>query len=184
MNIHYRILKVDLSTHAVLVRYWTDKVTEMDLAEPQNLPGGPPLNADGYPLNTRTDILLTIYDTPTPTPEELDKRIMMAAPVDWLKLQEDIKDQGIDTSMSTVRNMIGDTKEFTPDDIMLVRQELGAALAANTALPGALSEQQATNKAYEVIGALTDSIKVLQQKDPAAVSQFANTLNTIVNSTP
>lgn len=182
MNIHYRIVKVDVGSHGVLVRYWTDKVTEMDLAEPQNLPDGPPLNADGYPLNTRTDILLTIYDTPTPTPEELDKRIMMAAPVDWLRLQEDIKDKSIDTSMRETRNLIGDTKAFTSDDIMQIRQELGAAAAANTALPGSLSEQQATNKAYEVLGALTDAIKVLQQKDPAVVSQLASTLNTIVKS--
>lgn len=181
MNIHYRIVKVDPAAHGVLVRYWTDKVTEMDLAGPMDADGKPLLNADGYPIGCRTDVLLTVYDTPTPSPEELDKRIMMSAPTDFLKLQEDIQDNNVDTSMKNVRNLVGDSKEFTLNDINKVRVEQAAEMAA--IVSANMTEEQTLSKAYEVIGSISDSIKILSQKDPAILSTLAAALNSVIKST-
>lgn len=177
MNIHYRIVKVDPAAHGVLVRYWTDKVTEMDLAGPIDADGKPLLNADGYPVGCRTDVLLTLYETPTPSAEEIDKRIMMSAPVDFLKLQEDIKDRQIDTSMKAVRNLVGDSKAFTLNEVNDVRL---AAAAQETAIATAnMTEEQTLSKAYEVIGSITDSIKILSKKDPAILTVLIAALNSI-----
>ena len=111
MNIHYRIIKVDPATHGILVRYFTDKVTEMDLANSLNPDGSAILNADGYPISTRTDVMISVYETPTPSDEEIEKMIMLNAPIPWLKLQEDIADAGVDTKMRSARNLTGKSKE-------------------------------------------------------------------------
>ena len=63
MNIQYRIVKVDPESHGVVIRYFTDKLTEMDLASSFNEDGS--VNYNSHPLDfrrqplqkTATDIL-------------------------------------------------------------------------------------------------------------------------------
>ena len=173
MNIHYRILKVDPAAHGVLVRYFTDKVTEMDLANSLNPDGSIILNADGYPISTRTDVMISIYDTPAPSNEEIHKRIMMSSPVRWLKLQEDIKDPDIDTKMSEVRNLTGDSKTFTTE-------ELDNLKSADIDIRNWESREQ---RAYDTIVNLMDSLKILASKDPqiiVALSEVVNDMKKII----
>lgn len=181
MNIHYRIVKVDPEAHGVVIRYYTDVVTEMDLANSFNEDGSVKLNADGYPLSTRTDVLMSIYDTPTPSPEEIEKRIMVNAPVDWLKLQEDIVDPSVDTKMRDIRNLVGDTKAFTTDDVHRIRGDI-LAMEAETA---AQVEQKTDNiqNAYNIVVGFIDSLKVLADKDPAIVEQFMSAINNLKKPT-
>ncbi len=182
MNIHYRIVRADPAAHGVLIRYWTDKVTEMDLASQFDADGNPVLNADGYPVATRTDSFMSIYETPTPSPEVIAKRIIAQAPVDWLKLQEDIADPTVDTKMSDIKMIVGDTASFTEEDITREKDEMLAAMraaAANTA--PAITPESRQAEAYDVINTITDSIKTLMQIDPEAVTEFANTLSEIVS---
>ncbi len=171
MNIHYRIVKVDPSAHGLLIRYFTDKVTEMDLAGPLNEDGTPVLNADGYPLSTRTDVFMSLYETPTPTPEEIERRIMLNAPVDWLKLQEDIKDPNVDTKMAEARNLTGESKSFTVEDIESIRNDLREQNQQVT-----LSESDAMFKAYEVVTSFMDAVKLLKEKDPSIVVELIDSL--------
>lgn len=175
MNIHYRIVRVDPSAHGIVIRYFTDKVTEMDLANSLNEDGSVKLNADGYPISTRTDIFMSIYDTPTPSAEEIDKRIKLNAPVDWLKLQEDIKDPEVNTKMTELRNLTGDEQTFTTEDI----DSLKVGLIANTPIDAAELEQSNTQKAYETVVDLVDAIKVLAEKDPSLVEELKTTLNNL-----
>lgn len=178
MNIHYRIVKVDPEAHGILIRYWTDKVTEMDLAGPLNPDGTPQLNADGYPLATRTDVFMSFYDTPTPTPEEIDRRIMLQAPVDWLRLQEAIKDPDIDTKMRQVRDLTGESKVFTEQDIDTIRKEIIASSEADV-VP---TEEDLLHKAYDTVNTFMDAVKVLVEKDPEVVKELSQTINEIVNT--
>ena len=171
MNIQYRIVKIDTETHGVVIRYFTDKVTEMDLASSFNEDGSVRLNADGYPLSTRTDVLMSIYDTPTPSPEEVEKRIMMNAPVDWLKIQEDIKDPSIDTKMKNLRDMVGDSKSFTLDDIKGLKDTAIANMKAEMAAEE--TEQSALLRAYDNVTGLIDSLKVLSEKDPSFLKELS-----------
>ena len=172
MNIHYRILKIDQAAHGLVVRYFTDKVTELDLANSFSEDGSIKLNADGYPLSTRTDVLLSIYDTPTPPQEEVEKRIMLNAPVDWLKLQEDIKDPEIDTKMSDIRDLTGETKSFTSFEL----RDMKNAIVAD-APPTSGPEQDAVQKSYDSVVNLIDALKVLSQEDPDIVKELINSID-------
>jgi hypothetical protein len=169
MNIHYRIIKVDPAAHGVVVRYFTDKVTETDLANSLNPDGSVILNADGYPVSTRTDVMMSIYDTPAPSNEELEKRIMMNAPVDWLKLQEDIKDPDVDTKMSQARNIVGESKSVTLDELIDMRKT-----ADNVE-----KEERSVETAYATVINLLDSLKVIAAEDPHSIKGFYDTLEEI-----
>jgi hypothetical protein len=169
MNIHYRIIKVDPAAHGIVIRYFTDKVTEMDLASSFNEDGSIKLNADGYPLSTRTDVLMSIYDTPAPSNEEIERRIMLNAPVDWLKLQEDIIDPEVNTKMTEARNLTGESKAFTTDDI----SELKKITDTDE------NEEQSVQKAYDTVIRLVDSLKVLAAEDPHVIKGLFDVLKDI-----
>jgi hypothetical protein len=169
MNIHYRIVKVDPGAHGIVIRFFTDKVTEMDLANSFNEDGSVILNADGYPLSTRTDVLMSIYDTPAPSQEEIERRIMLNAPTDWLKLQEDIKDPDVDTKMTEARNLVGDSKGFTSDDILKLKK-------IDDDDNKLMSRDQ---RAYDTITNLMDSLKVLAVKDPEILKELSDIINSI-----
>lgn len=169
MNIQYRIIKVDPAAHGIVIRYFTDKVTEMDLANSLNPDGSVILNADGYPLSTRTDIMMSIYDTPAPSNEELEKRIMLNAPVDWLKLQEDIKDPNVDTKMKESKKLVGDSKAFSLDDLNTLR----------TAADADRKYQDRDQRAYDVVVNLMDSLKLLSVKDPEILKALSDVINDV-----
>ena len=162
MNIHYRIVKVDPAAHGIVVRYFTDKVTEMDLANSLNPDGSVILNADGYPLSTRTDVMMSIYDTPAPSNEELEKRIMLNAPVDWLKLQEDIKDPNVDTKLSNARNLTGDEKAVTLDELTDMRKSLAETER----------QERSVEDANAIVINLIDALKVITTEDPQLIKGF------------
>jgi hypothetical protein len=169
MNIHYRIIKVDPASHGIVVRYFTDKVTEMNLANSLNPDGSAILNADGYPVSTRTDVMVNIYDTPAPSNEEIEKRVMMSAPVEWLKLQEDIKDPGIDTKMTEVRNLTGESKSITLEELTEMRKN-----AAKEE-----QEERSAENAYATVINLLDSLKVIANEDPHILKGLYDILNDI-----
>ena len=167
MNIHYRIIKVDPGSHGIVVRYFTDKVTEMDLANSLNPDGSVILNADGYPVSTRTDVMVNIYDTPAPSNEEIEKRVMMSAPVEWLKLQENIKDPGVDTKMTEVRNLTGESKSITLEELTEMRKN-----AAKEE-----QEERSAENAYATVINLLDSLKVIANEDPHILKGLYDILN-------
>lgn len=169
MNIHYRIVKVDPAAHGIVIRYFTDNVTEIDLANSFNEDGSVKLNADGYPLSTRTDILMSIYDTPAPSQEELEKRIMLSAPVDWLKLQEDIANPNVDTKLKEIRNLTGETKAFTTDQLTSLK----------TSIIDTENSEQSVARAHETIINLRDSLKVLVTEDPETVISLVEVINEV-----
>jgi hypothetical protein len=169
MNIHYRIIKVDPASHGIVVRYFTDKVTEMNLANSLNPDGSAILNADGYPVSTRTDVMVNIYDTPAPSNEEIEKRVMMSAPVEWLKLQENIKDPGVDTKMTEVRNLTGESKSITLEELTEMRKN-----AAKEE-----QEERSAENAYATVINLLDSLKVIANEDPHILKGLYDILNDI-----
>lgn len=179
MNIHFRIVKVDTAAHGILIRYWTDKLSEMDLASRFDDNGKPLLNSDGYPVQTRTDSFMTIYEVPAPSVEEINKRIMMQAPVEWLKLQESVVDPTIDTKLVDVKNVVGTAVSFNEEKVAELKAAVEAELQAarsNTRTSGVTS----ISDAYDIVSAITQSINVLSVEDPEVIGQLANTLSTII----
>jgi hypothetical protein len=113
--------------------------------------------------------MINIYDTPAPSNEELEKRIMMSAPVDWLKLQEDIIDPDIDTKMSEARNLTGESKSLTLDELTEMRK-----IAAKED-----QEERSVENAYATVVNMLDSLKVLATEDPHVVKGFFDALDEI-----
>lgn len=111
MEVKYRIIDVDPNQHSIIVRYYTNVLTEDSLAISFNTDGSIARRADGSPQRCQTDYHINIWKTDTaPTAEEIQKIANDAAPYDWFKLKHDILDPNIDTSLSNVSSLVG--KEF------------------------------------------------------------------------
>lgn len=114
MNIYYKIVEVWPQDHLIVVRYFTDTITENELA---SAPGTKP---DGTPVRCRTDVSLSI-PIPEPTEEELKKIILFNCPVEFFKTQEKLKDPEIDTSMSSYQSQLNVVKTTTLEEIDALR---------------------------------------------------------------
>jgi hypothetical protein len=127
MNIHYKIVEVWPSDHQIVVRYWTDVLSEEFLASDSNR------KEDGTPVRCRSDVALTL-PIPAPTGKELDELLVRNAPLEWLKTLEKVQTPDIDTSMS---------------DILKLKDEQFTATLSAATPPDALSDdeiQQMINK--------------------------------------
>jgi hypothetical protein len=104
MKIHYKIIEVWPDDHLIVVRYWTDIITEEFLASsPEKL-------EDGSPVRCRTDVAISI-PIPAPSESELEEFLLVNAPSSFLKTLEDVQNPEVDTTMSSILALKG--KQFT-----------------------------------------------------------------------
>jgi hypothetical protein len=101
MHIKYKIVEVFPEDHLIVVRFYSDDLTEEKLASQI---------IDGNIIRCRTDVAITV-PIPEPNQEELDKLIMMNCPISFFEIQEKIKDSKVDTSMSTSFSLLNREKE-------------------------------------------------------------------------
>lgn len=122
-TVKYRILSVDTNEHSIVVRYFTDNITEEKLATSYDSNNAIVLTANGYPVSCRTDYNINIFRTsPQPTSDDIQDIILHSAPVDWLRLQEDIANTKIDTSLSLIQNLENTVGEFDPNILVPVNE--------------------------------------------------------------
>lgn len=122
MNINYKIIEVWPDNHQIIVRFTTDVVTEEVVASHRD--------ADGNITRCRTDVAIDL-PIPTPTGSELDRIIMMNAPVKFLKTKESVLNENIDTSLTdlqsllnvTVTKSINEDPKLTEDQIAEILSE-------------------------------------------------------------
>lgn len=98
MNINYKIVEVHEDNRVMVVRYFTDIVTENDL---DVLPTS---DGNSSPARCKTDVSLNI-PLPEPTEAELHKILLRNAPIEALKTFEAMKTQPNTASLSIVYNM-------------------------------------------------------------------------------
>ena len=113
MQIKYRILGISEDGHSAEIRYYSDANTEEDLAVRDVDTDEIIRHSDGSIKTCVTDVNLTFFDVPALTGDALDEHISRHAPVDWFKLLEKIKDPAVDTTLSHVRDMIGEDRDVT-----------------------------------------------------------------------
>jgi hypothetical protein len=101
MQIKYRIIEIHPSEHQIVVRFYTDDLTEKMLATE--------VASDGTVLRCRTDLALDI-PVPLQLGEYLHNFIARAAPVDFFDKRACIADPNIDTSMADALPLLN--KEF------------------------------------------------------------------------
>ena len=95
--IKYKIIDINTAEHSIVVRYYTDIITEAMLATDV---------LDNVIRRCRTDYS---FDLPVPTPSgtALHDFIVARAPTAWLHTQEDVLNPAIDTSLSAIVPLVG-----------------------------------------------------------------------------
>ena len=107
MNVHYKIVEVWPQDHLIVVRYWTDIISEEFLASSTEK------NENGSFVRCRTDVALSV-PVPAPSNEELEKFILNNIPYNFLKTLENVLDPNVDTSMQSIFSM--KNKKFTKEN--------------------------------------------------------------------
>jgi hypothetical protein len=102
MNLRYRVIGMNQNEFSIVVRYYTDVLTEHDLRVD-------PEDATDPPVHCRTDTNITLYD-PAMSEQELHLLIMSNANTKWLLLQERVK-LGTAQAMPAAADLAG--KEFS-----------------------------------------------------------------------
>lgn len=97
MNLKYKIVEVNTNQHSIVVRFYTDKITEEALATDV---------LDGVIRRCRTDFSIDL-PIPAPTGAELDAFILAHSPRAWLETQETILDVTTTASMTELQTLIG-----------------------------------------------------------------------------
>lgn len=110
MNINYKIIEVYEDNRVMVVRYFTDIISEKDLDVDSNAAG------NGTPKRCKSDVSLNI-PLPEPTEEELHKIIMRNVPINALKTFETIKLQPNTASLSVIHTMKHKKYTTTEDEI-------------------------------------------------------------------
>jgi len=103
MDIHYKIVEVNPNEHSIVVRYYTDTLTEEKLSVDPEIKHK---LDDGSPLRCRTDYFINL-PVPAPTGEALQTFIMERAPAQWFDIHDKINDPNVDTSLSALSELIG-----------------------------------------------------------------------------
>jgi len=102
MNLKYKIIEVYPEQHSIVVRFYTDVITEEMLATDV---------LNGVIRRCRTDFNIDL-PFPAPTGDALKELIVSKAPSNWLATQEAILNPVLDTSLSSVAGLVG--QELTP----------------------------------------------------------------------
>lgn len=92
-DIKYKIIEIDEQNQLMVVRYWTDWLTEEELAVDSNK------RTDGTPVRCRTDYSINIWDH-MKTEEDIENVLTNNIPVDWFKLQYVIRAPDIDHTIN------------------------------------------------------------------------------------
>ena len=98
MNLKYKIIEVYPEHHSIVVRFYSDAITEQELATQTD--------EQGKVLRGRTDYAFDL-PIPAPTGAALDEFIRARAPSQWLDTMAAVKDPAIDTSLSEAQSLIG-----------------------------------------------------------------------------
>ena len=88
IKIYYKILEVNHIDNTILVRYYTDFLSEDEL---DALPSEQQKREDGTPFRCRTDSNLSIWDH-IKTEEDIHNHIIQCAPIEWFKIQKKVKE--------------------------------------------------------------------------------------------
>ena len=106
MQIKYKIIGCSEEERSILVRFYSDVITEEELANRDD-DGEIIRHSDGSIKNCRTDYNINLFQVPAPTGNDLEVFIARHAPKDWLEMLEKVKDPSIDTTLSTIQDMVG-----------------------------------------------------------------------------
>lgn len=112
MKIKYRIVSIDHKEHSMVVRYFTDILTEDSLATQFDIDNNI-VREKGIPVRCRTDYNITIWEREL-TDNQLHSTIKEHAPIQWLELLERRKQEGDISALVSFDSLIGQEFFFEP----------------------------------------------------------------------
>lgn len=125
--IKYRIIEMNDKEQSIVVRYYTDLLSEEALAADSNR------NPDGIPVRCRTDFSMNLYDADYVKDEEsLHKFLLDAAPTDWFRLQHEsilgIEKRSIDFVKPHFNKTYEKTVELKKPELIKIEEKLPETL--------------------------------------------------------
>jgi hypothetical protein len=96
----------------MVVRYWTDVISEDSLAIEFEPNGSIKLASDGWPVRCSSDFNMAFFNNKTPTREDVLQLIKNNAPVAWLRLKEDVINPDVKTDLNSAEKLIGKEDSF------------------------------------------------------------------------
>lgn len=121
MSINYKILEIDESNRTMIVRYWTETISQEELRSSEES------KEDGTPVRCRSDISINI-PIPEPTAEELHKILMRNAPDIGLQTLEKMKTNDPETTLVVIPDLINQTFTKTYEEITDTRKPVPSPL--------------------------------------------------------
>lgn len=113
----YKIIEVNENDHQIVVRFYSDTISEESLAasfhDSGELIGQIMRRPDGTPMRCRTDVAITLWDAPATT-EMIQKRIAEVAPYSLFKIWEAVANPAIDTSLAAANSTLNQEFELPP----------------------------------------------------------------------
>lgn len=108
IKFYYKIIEANEEDQSITVRYWTDFLSEEELAADNNR------NPDGTPVRCRTDYNYNLWDNKKTT-EEIEEMIVSGFPREWFLLKYAVKTPDIDHTttgrMKGVASLLNKTHE-------------------------------------------------------------------------
>lgn len=114
MKVKYRILHIDKKSHNLIVRYFTDEISEEEMSNLLDDNGNPVLNEKGYPVRCRTDVVHTIRDHDV-SADEIHAYLQKHAPVGFFREYLKLKDPNFKTVLHEDHFTIGEVHEYEHD---------------------------------------------------------------------
>lgn len=159
MNLKYKIVRLDLAQHSIVVRYYTDLITE-DMLCTYRAPTGEIVTcATDYNFN---------LPIPVPEGQVLIDFIQQRAPVDWLATKEAVLDPQTDTSMAALQDMVG------KENLQTIVASQDTRTALEKAKAGKLQEIASWRYARETAGIQIGAL--VMRTDRESQAQLAATL--------
>ena len=97
-DVKYKIIELNEAEHSIVVRFYTDIVTENMLACEWG--------DGGVITRCRTDYSITL-PVPAPRGDELNSLIMRHAPVDFFEVKAKVENPAVDASLEGLRDSLG-----------------------------------------------------------------------------
>lgn len=160
-EIRYRILSTDEQEQNIVVRYWTDIISEKSLATELGVDGKPILNSEGFPTRCRTDYNLTLYDSNlAANTAALKDYILRCAPIQWFEMKERVANPDINTTIMSTGGITGVQTSPVPatvtNPVPLIISD--RQFFQQLAIMGIISEEEALRANAAVIPAALEAL--------------------------
>lgn len=113
LNVKYKIIKKDEINGYIVVRFYTNRLTEEMISSSYNEDGTAVRDENNNIVSCKTDFAVYVQEIPFPSEIELEDIIMETCPLRWLERYEKIKCDNITPDFSSINDKMHKEKSKT-----------------------------------------------------------------------